>query len=88
MKRLQLNRLPASQRYRRHSIRWKRYEKQRHGPVAAGGTGGLCCCGVQRAELAEHPAVRVQVVDKLPFKVERVSSGGYGAGRDPNGQCP
>jgi hypothetical protein len=85
LKRLQLNRLPASQRYRRHSIRWKRYEKQRPGPVAPGGTGGLCRCGVQWAELAERPAVRAQVVDKLPFKVERMSSGGYGAGRDPDG---
>jgi hypothetical protein len=26
-----MNRLPASQRYRRHSLRWKRYEKQRPG---------------------------------------------------------
>jgi transposase InsO family protein len=31
LKRLGLNRLPASQRYRRHSIRRKRYEKQRPG---------------------------------------------------------
>ena len=31
LKRLQMNRLPASQRYQRHSIRWKRYEKQRPG---------------------------------------------------------
>ena len=31
LKRLGLNRLPASQRYQRHSIRWKRYEKQRPG---------------------------------------------------------
>jgi hypothetical protein len=28
LKRLGLNRLPASQRYKRHNIRWKRYEKQ------------------------------------------------------------
>jgi transposase InsO family protein len=27
LKRLEVNRLPASQRYRRHSQRWKRYEK-------------------------------------------------------------
>ena len=26
-----MNRLPASQRYRRHNLRWKRYEKQRAG---------------------------------------------------------
>jgi hypothetical protein len=26
-----MNRLPASQRYRRHNLRWKRYEKQRPG---------------------------------------------------------
>jgi hypothetical protein len=31
LKRLGMNRLPASQRYRRHSLRWKRYEKQRPG---------------------------------------------------------
>jgi hypothetical protein len=31
LKRLGLNRLPASQRYRRHILRWKRYEKQRPG---------------------------------------------------------
>jgi transposase len=31
LKRLGMNRLPASQRYKRHSIRWKRYEKQRPG---------------------------------------------------------
>jgi hypothetical protein len=31
LKRLGLNRLPASQRYRRHNLRWKRYEKQRPG---------------------------------------------------------
>ena len=31
LKRLGLNRLPVSQRYQRHSIRWKRYEKQRPG---------------------------------------------------------
>ena len=31
LKRLQMNRLPASQRYQRHRIRWKRYEKQRPG---------------------------------------------------------
>lgn len=31
LKRLDLNRLPASQRYRRHQQRWKRYEKQRPG---------------------------------------------------------
>jgi hypothetical protein len=28
LKRLDLNRLPASQRYTRHNQRWKRYEKQ------------------------------------------------------------
>ena len=27
LKRLELNRLPASQRYKRHERRWKRYEK-------------------------------------------------------------
>jgi hypothetical protein len=27
LKRLELNRLPASQRYKRHDRRWKRYEK-------------------------------------------------------------
>ena len=31
LKRLQMNRLPASQRYQRHRIHWKRYEKQRPG---------------------------------------------------------
>ena len=31
LKRLELNRLPASQRYKRHSQRWKRYEKQQPG---------------------------------------------------------
>ena len=31
LKRLQMNRLPASQRYKRHTQRWKRYEKQRPG---------------------------------------------------------
>ena len=47
LKRLGMNRLPASQRYKRHSGRWKRYEKQRPGhhvqidvkfiePIAAG----------------------------------------------------
>jgi transposase len=29
LKRPGMNRLPASQRYRRHNLRWKRYEKQR-----------------------------------------------------------
>ena len=28
LKRLDMNRLPASQRYKRHDKRWKRYEKQ------------------------------------------------------------
>jgi transposase InsO family protein len=31
LKRLGMNRLPASQRYKRHDRRWKRYEKQRPG---------------------------------------------------------
>ena len=31
LKRLGMNRLPASQRYKRHTGRWKRYEKQRRG---------------------------------------------------------
>src|SRR5262245_56680290 len=31
LKRLDLNRLPASQRYKRHDRRWKRYEKQQPG---------------------------------------------------------
>jgi transposase InsO family protein len=31
LKRLGMSRLPTSQRYQRHSIRWKRYEKQRPG---------------------------------------------------------
>ncbi len=31
LKRLDMNRLPASQRYKRHNQRWKRYEKQRPG---------------------------------------------------------
>jgi hypothetical protein len=31
LKRLKMNRLPASQRYQRHERRWKRYEKQRPG---------------------------------------------------------
>ena len=31
LKRLRMNRLPASQRYRRRVLRWKRYEKQRPG---------------------------------------------------------
>jgi transposase InsO family protein len=31
LKRLEMNRLPASQRYQRHDRRWRRYEKQRPG---------------------------------------------------------
>src|SRR5260370_26381577 len=31
LKRANLNRLPASQRYKRHRERWKRYEKQKPG---------------------------------------------------------
>jgi hypothetical protein len=31
LKRLDLNRLPASQRYNRHDRKWKRYEKPRPG---------------------------------------------------------
>uniref|UniRef100_UPI00300AF565 IS481 family transposase n=1 Tax=Streptomyces sp. CA2R101 TaxID=3120152 RepID=UPI00300AF565 len=31
LKKVGLNRLPASQRYKRHTTRWKRYEKQRPG---------------------------------------------------------
>jgi hypothetical protein len=31
LKRLNMSRLPASQRYQRHDKRWKRYEKQRPG---------------------------------------------------------
>lgn len=31
LKRLEMNRLPASQRYKRHDRRWKRYEKQQPG---------------------------------------------------------
>src|ERR1044072_2261485 len=31
LKRLGMNRLPASQRYKRHQKRWRRYEKQRPG---------------------------------------------------------
>lgn len=31
LKRLDMNRLPASQRYKRHNQRWKRYEKQQPG---------------------------------------------------------
>jgi len=31
LKRLEMNRLPASQRYQRRALRWKRYEKQRPG---------------------------------------------------------
>src|SRR3990170_4679459 len=31
LKRLEMNRLPSSQRYRRHVDRWKRYEKQQPG---------------------------------------------------------
>ena len=31
LKRLGMNRLPASQRYQRREVRWKRYEKQRPG---------------------------------------------------------
>jgi hypothetical protein len=31
LQRLGMNRLPASQRYKRHDRRWKRYEKQRPG---------------------------------------------------------
>ncbi len=31
LKRANLNRLPASQRYKRHTERWKRYEKQQPG---------------------------------------------------------
>ena len=32
LKRLEMNRLPSSQRYKRHDRRWKRYEKQLPGP--------------------------------------------------------
>ena len=31
LKRLDMNRLPSSQRYKRHRQRWKRYEKQQPG---------------------------------------------------------
>jgi hypothetical protein len=31
LKRIGMNRLPASQRYQRRAPRWKRYEKQRSG---------------------------------------------------------
>ena len=31
LKRLDMNRLPASQRYKRHAVRWKRYEKPQPG---------------------------------------------------------
>src|SRR3954453_10207950 len=35
LKRLEMNRLPASQRYKRHDRRWKRYEKQLPGHQGA-----------------------------------------------------
>jgi transposase len=38
LKRLDLNRLPASQRYKRHERRWKRYEKQLPGHRVLSGT--------------------------------------------------
>src|ERR1700733_656741 len=34
LKRLDLNRLPTSQRYKRHDRKWKRYEKAHAGPAA------------------------------------------------------
>ena len=36
-KRLELNRLPASQRYKRHDRRWKRYEQAAAGPPGTAG---------------------------------------------------
>lgn len=36
LKRLDMNGLPASQRYKRHDRRWKRYDKQRPGQPCAG----------------------------------------------------
>jgi hypothetical protein len=35
LKRLEMNRLPASQRYRRHVDRWKRYEKPQPGKTVS-----------------------------------------------------
>jgi hypothetical protein len=46
LKRLELNRLPASQRHKRHDRRWQRYEKPLHGHRGAAG------CEVHRRLLA------------------------------------
>ncbi|MEV6340546.1 helix-turn-helix domain-containing protein [Nocardia vinacea] len=55
LKRLDMGRLPASQRYKRHDRRWKRYEKQRPGhhvqvdvkfvEPLPGKAGARWCCG-------------------------------------------
>src|SRR3954447_20024330 len=70
---LNMNRLPASQRYKRHTGRWKRYEKQRPGhhvqidvkfiePIAAG-TG-------RRKRYYQYPAIdactRLRVLRAYP----------------------
>jgi hypothetical protein len=52
LKRLKMNRLPASQRYQRHERRWKRYEKQRPGHQLQGR------CEVHRTAGAEGHAAQ------------------------------
>src|SRR5919108_4038827 len=70
LRRLDMSRLPASQRYRRHTDRWKRYEK----PVP----GHRVQIDVKFIAplLNQSSAIRFldYVLEKLPFKVEVIQT--------------
>jgi transposase InsO family protein len=78
LKKVNLNRLPASQRYKRKETRWKRYEKQQPGHALQvdvkfieplGQTG-------RKKRYYQYTAIRFidHVLSKLPFKVEKVQT--------------
>jgi transposase InsO family protein len=75
LKRLDLNRLPASQRYKRHQDRWKRYEKQQPGHRVQIDVKFIAPLGGQRKRYYQFTAIDdctrlrvLRIYDKLNTK--------------------
>jgi transposase InsO family protein len=83
LRRLDLSRLPTSQRYKRHKERWKRYEKQRPGlsvQIDVQFTAIDDCTRLRvlkiYGQLNQKTAIQFAdyVLEKLPFRVEQIQT--------------
>ena len=79
LKRLEMNRLPTSQRYKPHKERFKRYEKQRPGRHVQVGVKFLAPIKDEHGKLRKHYQFTAiafidYIEERFPFKIETIQT--------------